>query len=283
MAVVYRRCAGLDVHRDTIAACVRVRLARGKHEEQRRTFGTFTSDLKRLAEWLRQQRVRQVAMESTGVYWIPVWNVLEASRYRFQQTLANPTQVRALRGHKTDQIDCARIAEFLAHDRLAGSFIPPRPVREARDLVRLRVHTQQDRNRVVNRIGRLLQTVNVKLSSVLSDIVGLSGRRILRALAFGKHGPELAELVHPRLESKKPLLREALEGRYSEHFRYLLHGLIEDLDRLDGKIEELDRRLEAHMAPHVELIARLRAVPEIDKLTAWTILAEIGCWSRLST
>ena len=233
MALVYRRCAGLDIHRDTVVACVRLRVAQGKHEEKRETFGTFTADLKKLARWLREHRVKEVAMESTGVYWIPVWNVLEPSRYRFHLTLVNPAQVRALAGHKTDQIDCGRIAEFLAHGRLAGSFIPTPPVREARALERLRVHVQQDRNRVINRIGRLLQTVNIKLSSVLSNIVGLSGLRILRAIADGRKGEKLAELAHRSLEAKKPRLREALEGRYSEHFRYLLTGLLDDMDRLD--------------------------------------------------
>ena len=163
MALLYRRCAGLDVHRDTVAVCVRTRV-NGKYEEQHETFGTFTNELKRLARWLGEQRVRQVAMESTGVYWMPVWNVLEASLHRFHLTLVNPAQVRALIGHKTDQIDCARIAEFLQHGRLSGSFIPPAAIREARALERRRVHLQQDRNRAINRLGRLLQTVNLKLS-----------------------------------------------------------------------------------------------------------------------
>jgi transposase len=276
MALVYRRCAGLDIHRDTVVACVRVRIAQGKHEEKRETFGTFTGELKRLAKWLHEHRVKQVAMESTGVYWIPVWNVLEPSRYCFHLTLVNPAQVRAMAGHKTDQIDCARIAEFLAHGRLAGSFIPARPVREARALERLRVHLQQDRNRVINRIGRLLQTVNLKLSSVLSNIVGVSGLRILRALAGGRKGAKLAELAHHSLEAKKPKLIAALEGRYSESFRYLLNGLLDDMDRLDRKVADVTSRLELYMAPHAELIARMCEVPGIDKLTAWTVLAEIG-------
>jgi transposase len=276
MATVYRRCAGLDIHRDTVAACARTRIAQGKYEEQRQVFGTFTSDLKKLAEWLHQHRIKQVAMESTGVYWIPVWNVLEPSRYRFHLTLVNPAQVRALAGHKTDQIDCTRIAEFHQHGRLAGSFIPAPQVREARALARLRVHLQQDRNRVINRIGRLLQTVNIKLSSVLSNIVGKSGLRILRAIAGGRKGEKLAELAHHSLEAKKPQLRQALQGRYSEPFLYLLNGLLDDMDRLDNKVAAVTGRLELYMAPHKELIGRMCEVPGIDKLTAWTVLAEIG-------
>jgi len=153
---------------------------------------------------------------------------------------------------------------------------PAPPVREARALERLRVHLQQDRNRVINRMGRLLQTVNLKLSSVLSNIVGVSGLRILRAIAGGRKGEKLAELAHYSLEAKKPRLREALEGRYSESFRYLLNGLLDDMDRLDSKVAEVTARLEMYMTPHTELIERMCQVPGIDRLTAWTVLAEIG-------
>ncbi|MDE3110740.1 MAG: IS110 family transposase [Acidobacteriota bacterium] len=276
MALLYRRCAGLDIHRDTVVACVRTR-AKGKFEEQRETFGTFTNELKRMERWLRAQRVRQVAMESTGVYWMPVWNVLEASRCRFQLTLVNPAQVRAMAGHKTDQIDSGRIAEFLQHGRLAGSFIPPVSIREARAVERRRVHLQQDRNRVIHRIGRLLQTVNIKLSSVLSNIVGLSGRRILRAIADGRrNGEKLAALAHHSLNGKKAQIAASLEGRYSEHFRWLLAELPDELDRLDDKLAEVTRRLEDYMTPHAELIERLTTIPGIEKITAWTLIAETG-------
>jgi len=175
MKVVYRCCAGLDIHRDTVSACVRRRV-RGQAEAviEEQVFGTFTQDLERLRAWLRKNKVKQVAMESTGVYWIPVWNVLEASRH-LSLLLVNPATVRALQGHKTDRIDARRIAEYLQYGLLQGSFIPPRPMRELRELTRMRVHIQQDRNRVINRIARLLETVNVKLASVASNIVGTSG------------------------------------------------------------------------------------------------------------
>jgi transposase len=276
MALLYRRCAGLDIHRDTVVACVRTRV-KAKFEEQRETFGTFTDELKRMGRWLRDHRVRHVAMESTGVYWMPIWNVLEASRCRFELTLVNPAQVRALAGHKTDQIDSGRIAEFLQHGRLAGSFIPPASIREARALERRRVHLQQDRNRVINRIGRLLQAANLKLSSVLSDIVGLSGRRILRAIAGGRSNrDQLAELVHHRLNGKKALIARALEGRYSEHFRYLLTELLDELDRLDAKVTEFTGRLEWYMMPHADVVDRLSTVPGISRIVAWTLIAEMG-------
>ena len=154
-------------------------------ETQEAVFGTFTQDLRRLRDWLKQHKVKQVAMESTGVYWIPVWNVLEAVRLRFELVLVNPQVVRALRGNKTDRIDAARIAEYLQYGLLRGSFVPPRPIRELRDLTRSRVHLQQDRNRVLNRMARLLETVNIKLSSVASNIAGKSGRRILVAIVTG--------------------------------------------------------------------------------------------------
>jgi transposase len=258
-------------------ACIRKRVGHGQYEEQRETFRTFTGDLKRLSRWLRDNKVHQVAMESTGVYWMPVWNTLEPSRFKFDLTLVNPAQVRAMAGHKTDQIDSGRIAEFLQHGRLAGSFIPPPPVREARALERRRVHLQQDRNRAINRIGRLLQTASIKLSSVLSNIVGVSGRKILRAIAKGEtNGNRLVELAHGSLSGKKEFLIAALEGCYSDHFRYMLTELLDELDHVDKKVAELTGRLELYMTGQEDLVRRLCTVPGIDKLTAWTILAEIG-------
>ena len=277
MSVMYTRCAGLDVHRDTVAACIRTRLVGGEYQEQRETFGTCNADLRRLACWLRDHQIRQVAMESTGVYWIPIWNTLEASRYRFQPLLVNPVQVRALAGRKTDQIDCGRIAEYLQHGRLAGSFIPPPVVREARALERYRVHLQQDRNRAINRIERLLQSAGIKLSTTLSNIVGLSGRRILAALAQGQSDrAKLAQLVHDRVQASQSEIMQALEGDYSEHFRYMLGQLLEEYDRLTQKLEEITGRLATYMAAHAELVQRMCQVPGVDKLTAWTVLAEVG-------
>ena len=180
MELLYRCCAGLDIHRDTVSACIR--RTRGKAEtlSEEDVFGTFTQDLERLCSWLKQHKVKQIAMESTGVYWIPVWNVLEG---HFLLTLVNPATVRALQGNKTDRIDARRMAEYLQHGLLRGSFIPRKPIRELRELTRMRVHVQQDRNRVINRIARLLETVNIKLASVASNIVGVSGLDMLRLLA----------------------------------------------------------------------------------------------------
>jgi transposase len=159
MKLLYRCCAGLDIHRDTVSACIRKRV-RGQAEAtiEEQVFGTFTQDLVGLRDWLKEHKVRQVAMESTGVYWIPIWNVLEGGS-RFTLTLVNPATVRALQGQKTDRIEARRLAEYLHYGLLRGSFIPPKPVRDLRALTRLRVHIQQDRNRIVNRIARLLETV----------------------------------------------------------------------------------------------------------------------------
>src|ERR1700761_2913851 len=232
MKLLYRCCAGLDIHRDTVSACVRRRVggqAEAAIEEQ--VFGTFTQDLERLRTWLKKSKVRQVAMESTGVYWIPIWNVLERG---FTLTLVNPATVRALQGQKTDRIDARRIAEYLQHGLLRGSFIPPKPIRELRELTRMRVHIQQDRNRVINRIGRLLETANIKLASVASNVVGKSGRAILRRIAEGCQQPQrLAQLALGHLKQKTPDLMLALDGRTDPHFRWVLTGLLHKLEWLD--------------------------------------------------
>src|SRR5579863_4954357 len=172
MEIMYRRCAGLDIHQKSIAVCVRIVKGHCREPEvHTATFGTFTEDLERLRDWLRQHKVKQVGMESTGVYWIPIWNVLERKPERFELLLLNPQHVRALPGRKTDVQDCERIAELLQYGLVRASFVPPVPIRELRDLTRARVHVQQDRNRVINRIHRLLESANIKLASVLSNIV----------------------------------------------------------------------------------------------------------------
>ena len=207
MRILYRCCAGLDIHKKSVVACVRRRVAKGQITTAHAVFGTFTQDLERLREWLKEHKVKQIAMESTGVYWIPVWNILEPARWRFHLLLVNPQQVRALPGRKTDQQDCERIAELLQYGLLRGSFIPPKPIRELRDLTRRRVHLQGDRNRVINRIGGLLETANVKLGSVASNIVGKSGRAILHAIANGRTQPEaLADRAVGHLRNKIPEL-----------------------------------------------------------------------------
>jgi transposase len=274
MKIVYRRCAGLDVHKKSVSACIRRRV-KGSSEIEEAVFGTFSEDLRRLKKWLRERGVKQVAMESTGVYWIPVWNILEGSTLELM--LVNPATVRALRGKKTDRIDARRIAEYLQYGLLSGSFVPAKPARQLRELTRMRVHVQADRNRVINRIGRLLETVNIKLSSVASNIVGTSGLAMLRALAAGERRPEkLAHKALSTLRNKIPQLMGAFEGKADEHFQWMLNLLLGKLDRLDEEIVQLDAQLKERMAGHAELIERLDAIPGVDVVVAQAVIAEMG-------
>lgn len=279
MKILYRRCAGLDVHQKSVSVCVRLVRDHRTIETHSATFGTFTEDLERLREWLRQHKVKQVAMESTGVYWIPVWNVLERKPARFELLLLNPQQVRALPVRKTDAQDCERIAELLQYGLVRASFVPPVPIRELRDLTRARVHVQQDRNRVINRIHRLLETANIKLACVISNIVGKTGRSILDALATAtlvKPESFAALATHKRLKSRQEELRKALRCERSDHFRFLLSELLSELDRLDAKVAMLEGRIAERMQPHQELLRRLCEIPGVRLLTAWAVVAEIG-------
>jgi len=275
MKLLYRCCAGLDIHRDTVSACIRKRV-RGQAEPviEEQVFGTFTQELEGLRSWLKQHKVKQVAMESTGVYWIPVWNILERS---FTLTLVNPATVRALQGQKTDRIDARRIAEYLQYGLLRGSFIPGKPIRQLRELTRMRVHIQQDRNRVINRIARLLETVNLKLASVASNIVGASGLAMLRLLASGVCDPEkLADCAQSSLRVKIPALILALDGRPDAHFCWMLSQLLIKLDRLDQERGGVDARLDSLAGPYEDVLRRLSTIPGVDRTSALVLLAEFG-------
>ena len=276
MQLLYRRCAGLDVHAKSVTACIRRRLKGSSAVEcEEAVFGTFTQDLLRLRKWLRQHGVTQVAMESTGVYWIPVWNVLEGPGLKLM--LVNPATVRALRGRKTDRIDARRLAEYLQHGLLNGSFVPSRRLRQLRELTRMRVHVQQDRNRVINQIGRLLETVNIKLSAVASNIVGVSGKAMLRALAAGVRRPEtLAHKALGTLRTKIPELIAAFDGRPDAHFEWMLNRLLEKLDWLDAELAGINRQLDERMRDYADLIRRLDTIPGVDVVVAQAVIAETG-------
>jgi transposase len=277
MKILYRRCAALDVHKKTVCACVRQANGKAEVQVERATFGTYTDDLEQLAEWLKERKVKRVAMESTGVYWIPVWNVLEQSRFRLELLLVNPALVKALPGQKTDPKDAGRIAELHQYGLLRGSFIPPLPIRQLRDLVRSRVHVQQDRNRMINRIARLLESANVKLGSVASNIVGKSGRRMLYAIGEGETSPvRLAGLALGHLQKKEGELARALQGHFNDHVRFLLQDLLEDLHHAETRLEQFDGAIRGSLLPHAEAIERLRTIPGVDEVTAWTIVSEIG-------
>ena len=270
-------CAGLDVHKKSVSACIRKRATGNEARNQTATFRTFTADLERLSRWLEEHQVRRIALESTGVFWIPVWNILERSEAKFQLTLINPQHAHALPGRKTDQKDCERIAELLECGLLKGSFIPPPPVRELRDLSRRRTHLQGERNRVLNRIRRLLETANVKLGSVVSDVNGKTAQLILAQIADGHCDPhELAKLAKAGLKNKRPELTASLQGFYSDHFRWLLSESLQELAYLDGKLDQIDKRLAKQLQAHADLILRLCTIPGVDFTTAAVIIAEIG-------
>jgi transposase len=270
MEKVNPRCAGLDIHKDSVYACV---LVDGRKSIEK--FGTNVRELLRQGDWLASMTVTIVAMESTGVYWKPVWNMLED---RFQPMLVNAQHIKAVPGRKTDVRDCDWIAQLLEHGLLKASFVPLRPQRELRDLTRQRTQLLGDRARVVNRVQKTLEDANIKLASVATDITGKSGRAILDALVVGKLTPEqMAELVHKRMEAKKPALREALSGRVTDHHRFMLKQLLGQIDDVDRMVEAFDGRIEQVMSPlELESVKMLDAIPGFDVRTAEIVIAEIG-------
>lgn len=267
---IYPRCAGMDVHKGSVWVCIRID---GKSSVEK--FGTNTRELMRLGDRLEEAGVEIAAMEATGVYWEPVWNLLED---RLKLMLVNARHIKQVPGRKTDVKDCQWIAELLEHGLLKASFVPPPPQRDLRDLSRQRKQLLGDRARVVNRVHKTLETCNIKLGSVATDITGKSGRAILDALVEGKLSPEqMAELVHKRMEDKKPALREALVGHVTAHHRFMLQTLLKQIDHLDETVESFDKRIEEVMSPlELEAVKRLDAIPGFDKRTGQCVLAEIG-------
>jgi transposase len=280
--VVNPRCCGLDVHKDTVVACVRVTRDGGRADHTVRTFPTTTKGLLELGDWLSQRRVASVAMESTGVYWKPVWNILEglatADGEPTALMLVNARHMKNVPGRKTDVADCQWIAQLLAAGLLSPSFVPERPQRELRDLTRQRVRLLEDKARAANRLQKVLEDANVKLASVASDVLGASGRDMLRALIEGKQSPaEMARLARMRLRAKIPQLTEALYGGVTEHHRFMLRTALEQVEYLERQIVEFDERIEAAMSPlEREAADRLDAIPGFDRRAAQNTLAEIG-------
>lgn len=274
MEVVYRRCCGIDIHKDSLTACVLVNEPGKQREARKKEFRTYWSDLQRLKLWLYASKVEQVAMESTGVYWKPVWNVLEG---HFPLLLANPYHMRNIPGQKTDQKDSEWISDLLAHGLLRASFVPPRPVQELRDLTRYRTKLTGERNRVHNRIVKILEDANLKLGSVASDILGVTGQRIIEAIIAGQEHPDwLADKARGSLRGKRDRLRLVLKGRITDHHRYMLRELMEDLRRVEQKISRLETEIAERMKPHQGAIERLMSIPGLKLITAWTIIAEMG-------
>ncbi len=301
MQVLYRTCAGLDVHKRTVVVCRLSVAATGAVQREVRTFGTMTAELLELVDWLQAGEVTHVAMESTGDYWKPVFNLLEGN---VEVLLVNAQHVKHVPGRKTDVQDAEWLAELLSYGLLKPSFIPAKPQRNLRDLTRYRLNVVEERVRLVNRLQKLLEGANIKLASVASDVVGASGRRMLTALVEGQTDPAtLAELAKGRLRHKLPLLQQALTGVVDDHHRYLLAQQLMHLDFLEDQIadlgEEIARRLAAMTAPPPPLsdppaiatqlageeaapltwsqaVALLDTIPGIDVRGAQTILAEIG-------
>jgi transposase len=274
MEVIIPRCAGLDVHKRTVVACVRRLEADGRIDQEVRTFGTMTADLLNLADWLAVCGVTQVAMESTGVYWKPVYNLLEA---RFTILVVNAQHIKQVPGRKTDVKDCQWIAQLLQHGLLRAGFVPPRPIRQLRDLTRQRTQLIRHRATMANRLQKVLEDANIKLASVATDILGVSGRAMIRALIAGEQDPaRLADLARRRLRAKTELLVLALTGQVSDHHRFQLRGLMEQVERLDRGIEQLDGRILEATTPFEAELARLMTIPGLSRSAAEVILAEIG-------
>ena len=274
MEVLYACCCGLDVHKKSITACVLWAEGKGKTRKEKRRFGTFTRELLQLADWLRACGVTHVAMESTGVYWKPVWNILEG---QFEVLLVNAQHIKAVPGRKSDQKDCEWIADLLQHGLLHGSFVPPKEMRELRDLTRYRVSLAQEENRIANRVQKVLEDANLKLASVASDPLGVSGRAILKAILAGEEDTErLAEMSKGILRKKIPDLRLALEGRVTEHHRFLLQELLDHQEFLEKKMAEVEAEIEKRMRPFEAEVERLDTIPGVDRVTAWSLVAEVG-------
>jgi transposase len=272
MQVLYPRCAGLDVHKDVIVACVRC-VSTPVHQEVR-SFPTTTSGLQSLDEWLSSHACTHVAMEATGVYWKPVWHILEAD---FELVLANAQHIRNVPGRKTDVNDATWIADLLAHGLIRSSFVPPAPIQELRDLTRTRKQLVREISQHSSRIQKILEDANLKLGSVLSNVLGKSGRAILQALIAGETNPEkLADLAEGTARKKRAELVEALRGRIRDHHRGLLRVHLELIAALEQALADIDATVGKTLAPIRDSARLLTTLPGVSDLTAQVMVAEIG-------
>lgn len=272
--VEYRRCCGMDVHKDTIVVCV-LRRDGDTGTAIQKTYGTFRNDLTRMRGWLKLLKVTEIAMESTGVYWRPVWNVLE--EHGFRLLLVNPAQVKALQGRKSDRRDAKRIAEYLQDRRLDPSFVPPQEIRELRQMMRHRLNLLQQRGEVHNQIRDLFETANIKLSSVASDLLGVTGRGIIQAMIAGEDSPELLSWkVRGKLRKKEKLVRESLKGYFKEFHRMMLKAHYEHYEFLSEQVKTFEAEIARCMQPYAEQIAALETIPGVDQIVAWHLIAEMG-------
>ncbi len=274
MEVLHPRCCGLDVHKETVVACLRL-VIDGKAIKETRTFATTTAGLLALSEWLTETQCTHVAMEATGVYWKPVWHIL--SDGDFELVLANAAHIKNVPGRKSDVKDSDWISDLLAHGLIQPSFVPDGPTQEMRTLLRTRKQVVREKSSHVLRIQKTLEDANIKLDSVITDIVGVSGRKMIEALIAGEKDPaKLARLADPRVKASKESLREALRGRVTKNHRFLLRLHLRQIDAIDAAIAEIDREVEASIAPFRTAVEQVSTVPGVKSLAAQTILSEIG-------
>jgi len=273
MKTLHRRCAGLDVHSDSVVACVRLTV-RTKASHEVRRFSTATRDLLELADWLAAQGVTHVAMEATGIYWKPIWHILEG---RFELVLANAAHIRNVPGRKSDVNDAVWISDLLAHGLIRASFVPPAQIQDVRDLTRTRTQLAREVAQHIQRIQKTLENANIKLTSVISNIIGTSGRRILKAMIAGETNPiKLAELGSTRLKCPRAELTAALDGRVTAHHRFLIAHHLSLIDELERHIAAFDARIEKLLRPLRDAVAQLITIPGVSQVSAQVILAEIG-------
>ena len=274
MEVLYQRCAGLDVHKDMVVGCVRIAVD-DKVEQEVRTFKTTTIELLVLSDWLASHGCTHVVMEATGVYWRPVWHILNDGE--FTLVLANAAHVKNVPGRKTDVNDATWLADLLAHGLIRGSFVPGRQTQELRGLLRTRKQLVREQSSHILRLQKTLEDANIKLDSVISDIVGVSGRRIIDALVAGQTDPiELAQLADRRIKASPQELCDALRGRVTKHHRFLLALHLRQIDSLDAAIKQIDQEVEADLEPFRAGVQQLATIPGVKVLAAQSIISEIG-------
>jgi len=274
MEVLHPRCCGLDVHKDTVVACVRL-VIDGKTVKEVRTFSTTTADLMALSQWLAENKCTHIAMESTGVYWKPVWHILADGE--FELVLANAAHIKGVPGRKSDVKDADWVSDLLAHGLIRASFVPDTPTQEMRTLMRTRKQLSREQARHILRIQKTLEDANIKLDSVISDLMGVSGRKMIEALIAGQRDPaKLARLADPRVQASQETLRQALRGRVTRQHRFLLRLHLDQIDGLDAAIAKIDREVEAAIAPFRTAVEQVSSVPGVKNLAALQIISEIG-------
>jgi transposase len=274
MEAIVERCCGLDVHQATVVACLLIGAAHERPRKEVRSFGTVTRELMRLRDWLREHGCTVVGMESTGVYWKPVHAVLEND---FEVVVGNAHHIKNVPGRKTDVKDSEWIAELLRHGLIDKSFVPPKPIRELRDLLRYRRKLVESRTAERNRLLKLLETANIKLSSIVSNVFGVSGMAMLKALLTGESTPEqMAQLAKRRMRSKIPELELALDGKLEEHHRFILGMQLARLEQLEQHLGHLEQQIDEKLEPYREQRERLTQIPGVDRVLAGVLIAELG-------